>query len=218
MHHLRAIALVLVSILLLQPASADQNDPRLDELFARLQTVEDETAAAEITSHIWRLWRESRNAMVEEAMERGSRAIAANRLVRAERWFDQVIDMSPDFAEGWNQRATVRYLRGRHAESAADIRRTLLLEPRHFGALAGLGLVYMELGRDAAALDAFRRALAVNPHLSGARENIELLEQRRRESNARTDDGEREPGAGIARMQWSPGLTGEGRCHPIRYW
>lgn len=185
MHHLRAIALVLLSTLLpLQSGSADQNDPRLDELFARLQTVEDESMAAELTRDIWRLWRSSDNALVEEAMERGTRALAANRLVRAERWFDQVVEMSPDFAEGWNQRATVRYLRGRLAESAADIRRTLLLEPRHFGALAGLGLVYMELEREAAALDAFRRALAVNPHLSGARENLELLERRRREGNA----------------------------------
>lgn len=185
MRHLRAITLALLSALLpLQPASADQNDPRLDELFARLQTVEDETTAAELTRRIWRLWRTSDSALVEEAMERGARAIVANRLVRAERWFDQVVEMSPDYAEGWNQRATVRYLRERYAESAADIRRTLLLEPRHFGALAGLGLVYMELGRDAAALDAFRRALTVNPHLSGARENIELLERRRREGNA----------------------------------
>lgn len=185
MHHLRAIALVLLPVLLLSASAvADQTDPRLDELFARLQTVEDESTAAMLTRRIWRLWRSSDNALVERAMERGARALAANRLVRAERWFDQVVEMSPEYAEGWNQRATVRYLRGRHAESATDIRRTLLLEPRHFGALAGLGLVYMDLGRDEAALEAFRRALAVNPHLSGARENLELLKKRRREGNA----------------------------------
>lgn len=184
MRHLRAIALVLLSVLLSPlSAGADQNDPGLDELFERLQTVEDETTAAELTRRIWRLWRASDNELVEAAMQRGTRALAANRLVRAERWFDQVVEMSPEYAEGWNQRATVRYLRGRYAESAVDIRQTLLLEPRHFGALSGLGLVYMELGRDDAALEAFHRALAVNPHLAGARENIRLLEQRRRDGN-----------------------------------
>lgn len=185
MRRLRAITLGLLSALLSSTSAvADQTDPRLDELFARLQTIENENTAAEVTRRIWELWRASDNALVEAAMERGARALVANRLVRAEHWFDQVIDMSPEYAEGWNQRATVRYLRGRYAESAADIRRTLILEPRHFGALSGLGLVYMELGREAAALEAFRRALAVNPHLSGVRENIELLEQRRREGDA----------------------------------
>lgn len=185
MRHLRAIALVLLPVFLHAPsAGADQTDPKLEGLFERLQAVEDKDAAATLTRRIWRLWHKSDNALVEEAMERGTEALAARRLVRAERWFDQVVDMSPEYAEGWNQRATVRYLRGRYSESAADIHRTLLLEPRHFGALSGLGLVYMELGQDDAALKAFERALAVNPHLSGARENIELLRQRRREGNA----------------------------------
>ena len=180
----RATVALLASFLLAGTAAADQNDPRLDALFERLQTVENEAVAAQVTRRIWQIWRDSGNALVDAIMQRGSQALVANRLVRAERHFDQVVQMAPDYAEGWNQRATVRYLRGNFAASAADIRRTLLLEPRHFGALAGLGLVYMEVGRNAAALDAFRRALAVNPHLAGARANIELLERRMGEGNA----------------------------------
>lgn len=208
MHHLRAVALVtLTSLLAPIAAIADQTDARLDDLFTRLQAVEDESTAAELTRRIWTLWRASDNALVETAMERGARALAANRLVRAERWFDQVVEMAPEYAEGWNQRATVRYLRGNYAQSAADIRRTLMLEPRHFGALSGLGLVYMELGQDAAALDAFRRALRLNPHLSGVRENIERLEKRRRQGDARLRGNERR--AGDVRLQREAGLTGE---------
>lgn len=185
MRPLRATVVLAASLLLLPAtAAADQNDPRLDELFERLHQVDNEAVAAQVTRRIWQIWRESGNAVVDQIMEQGSQAMAANRLVRAERHFDQVVRMAPDYAEGWNQRATVRYLRGKFAASAADIRRTLLLEPRHFGALSGLGLVYMELGRDGAALDAFRRALALNPHLSGVRENIERLQQRMGEGDA----------------------------------
>lgn len=181
---MRATTLLLASLLLAAGAGADQNDPRLDELFERLQSVDDQAVAANLTRRIWEIWRDSENALVNTIMERGSQALATNRLARAERHFDQVVAMAPEYAEGWNQRATVRYLRGDFAASAADIRRTLQLEPRHFGALAGLGLVYMELGRDGAALEAFRRALAVNPHLAGARANIERLERRRGEGDA----------------------------------
>ena len=181
---MRASALLLALLLLPATAATDQNDPRLDGLFERLQRVEDQALAADLTRSIWRIWRASDNALVETVMERGASALAADRLARAEGYFDRAVEMAPDYAEGWNQRATVRYLRGDFAGSAADIRRTLLLEPRHFGALSGLGLVYMELGRDAAALEAFRRALEVNPHLSGARENIEMLQRRRREGDA----------------------------------
>ena len=184
MRFTRAPALLLLAVLLSVPAAADQSDPRLDGLFERLQTLEDEAVAAAVTRRIWQIWRAHDNALVEAVMERGAQALASNRLPRAEGYFDQVVQMAPEYAEGWNQRATVRYLRGRFAQSAADIRRTLMLEPRHFGALSGLGLVYMELGRDAAARDAFRRALAVNPHLSGARQNLELLKRRRGEGDA----------------------------------
>lgn len=180
----RIPALLLAALLLAPAAAADQTDPRLDPLFARLRAVEDPVVAAELTRRIWRIWRASGNALVDTVMDQGSRALANDRLLRAERYFDQVVAMAPDYAEGWNQRATVRYLRGRFAASAADIRRVLLLEPRHFGALAGLGLVYMELGRDAAAAEAFRAALAVNPHLDGARRNLERLQRRADGGNA----------------------------------
>lgn len=161
------------------PATADQDDPRLDELFARLQASESPAEVERLTRRIWTLWRAHESPAVSRAMDEAAAALAADRLARAQARLDRVVEMAPAYAEGWNQRATVRYLRGRFAESAADIRRVLALEPRHFGALEGLGLIYMELGLPDAALSAFERALAVNPHLPGARERSRMLRRER---------------------------------------
>ncbi|MGE0725130.1 MAG: tetratricopeptide repeat protein [Alphaproteobacteria bacterium] len=104
----------------------------------------------------------------EEAIipfRRGLAAMESGRLEDALALFDDVVAKAPDFAEGWNKRATVLYLLGRLRESAVDVARTLDLEPRHFGALAGLGLIRRTEGRDAEALAAFEQGLKVNPHM-----------------------------------------------------
>lgn len=160
------------------PAAADQTHPRLDVLFERLQETESATQGREITSRIWKLWRQTDDEVVAEAMERGAQALAVNDHERAVTIYSRVIERAPDYAEGWNKRATARYLLERYAAAAADIRRTLSLEPRHFGALAGLGLVYSEIGQPRAAIDAFERALEINPHLEGTRRNLEMVRER----------------------------------------
>jgi tetratricopeptide (TPR) repeat protein len=91
--------------------------------------------------------------------------------------FDQMVKYAPDFAEGWNKRATVYYMRGEYPESVADIERVLELEPRHFGALSGLGMIYEELDRKEQALRAFEAALQANPFLPGAKQQIEILKK-----------------------------------------
>ena len=89
--------------------------------------------------------------------------------------FNTVIEMRPDFAEGWNKRATLYYLVGEFERSIADVERTLALEPRHFGALSGLGLINMALERPVEALAAFEAALAVHPHMPNAKRMIKQL-------------------------------------------
>ena len=89
---------------------------------------------------------------------------------------NEVVILKPDFAEGWNKRATVYYLIDEYALSLADIRHVLALEPRHFGALSGLGLILKETGDKKHALDAFRKALAVHPYLTNARKVMEELQ------------------------------------------
>lgn len=178
MHRLSAMACLLLALVAPPPASADQNDPRLDELFSRLRAAEDRQAVDRLTRQIWRAWRSHEDPRVTLAMAQGGRAMAGREFARAEYHFGRAVELAPDYSEGWNQRATVRYLRGRFAQSAADIRRVLMLEPRHFGALEGLGLIYLELGQEQAALDTFERALRINPHLSGSRAQIERLRDR----------------------------------------
>ena len=94
------------------------------------------------------------------------------------RLLDAIVTISPEYAEGWNKRATVYYLLGRYEDSISDVEKTLVLEPRHFGALSGLGLIYNRLDEDAAALDAFERALKVNPHLGQAKQEVKRLRGR----------------------------------------
>ncbi|HEX9835384.1 MAG TPA: tetratricopeptide repeat protein, partial [Alphaproteobacteria bacterium] len=127
---------------------------------------------------IWTIWHVSGDETIDRMMAEGVNAMTFRDLDRALAVFDAMVGKAPNFAEAWNKRATVRYLRGEHRGSIADIERTLALEPRHFGALSGLGLVSLALGRDEAALEAFRRALAVDPYLPGAAERIRELEDR----------------------------------------
>jgi tetratricopeptide (TPR) repeat protein len=160
------------------PAPADQNDPRLGPLFAKLKATKDAREGARLTRAIWARWFDTENPAVKELIRRGQAHLRLRRIAIAAALFDRVVRIAPDYAEGWNRRATVRYLQGNYEGSLSDIARTLKLEPRHFGALSGRGLVLLKLGRDREALAAFRAALAVNPHLRAARINIHILRQK----------------------------------------
>ena len=174
MRWLAAAATLFVAV----PVLAAQDDPRLDALFGRLAVTEDPREVNVCETLIWSIWHESGDQRIEALLAQGLGAVEARSYDAAEKMFTAITERKPDFAEGWNKRATVRYMMGKHQGSIEDIEKTLELEPRHFGALSGLGLVYLALGRDADALAAFRRALAVHPHLPGTAEKIEELEQK----------------------------------------
>lgn len=91
--------------------------------------------------------------------------------------YTRVIAIDPDFAEGWNRRATIYYLMGEYDLSTQDVEKTLALEPRHFGALSGQGLIYLRQEKPARAVEYFRQALDVNPHMRNIRHNLESLEK-----------------------------------------
>lgn len=137
---------------------------RLDTLFAMLKTIKDEAEGDAVVAEIWQIWMQSGDAALDEAMQRAVLAMGHVPGL-ALPILDDIVARAPQWAEGWNKRATALFLLGEYDRSLADINRVLALEPRHFGALAGLGYIRMNQGESRQALAAMRRALAVNPFL-----------------------------------------------------
>jgi tetratricopeptide (TPR) repeat protein len=150
---------------------------RLDELFDRLKATQDEGEADTLVAQIWAEWLHSGTKELDERMEQAATLMDQGVLLLALPTFTYLIQSAPDWAEAWNKRATAYYLAGEHDLSLADIDRVLALEPRHFGALAGMGLIYMARGQYRDALAAYRRALAVNPFLKERFKLIPELER-----------------------------------------
>jgi tetratricopeptide (TPR) repeat protein len=173
---MRKLALALIWLLgLSSPTLADQTDPRLAGLFRALREAPDESAAAEVEASIWATWLQSGRASIDLLMTRGLAAQEAKDVVTAQALFDAVTELAPNFAEGWNRRASARREAGDLAGAVSDLERALALEPRHFGALLGLAAILEQEGQPRAALEAARRALALNPHLKAAEEKIRAL-------------------------------------------
>lgn len=147
---------------------------QLDALFDQLA---DETNPnwELVQAQIFRQWRQSGSASMDLLMNRALAAIEEDDYDTALVFLNDLVRLAPNFAEAWNQRATVHFLRRDYGRSVADIERVLSLEPRHFGALSGLGIIMDRLGNEAAALKAFRRVLEINPQMPGAREGVKRL-------------------------------------------
>ena len=171
----RLCYLVLFGISLCFCAMADQNDERLDTLFAALQDDMDVEERNRVEGEIRRIWHQSGRPDVDNLMVAGMRAMQMRLYGAALEIFDRVVETAPEFAEGWNKRATVHYLRDDLARSVQDIQRTLQLEPRHFGALSGMGLIFIEVGDDEGALKTYEEVIKINPYSPSARANVELL-------------------------------------------
>ena len=149
--------------------------PTLDELFERLRGAPTAGEAARAEQAIWECWLQIDDADAAEHLERGMQAMARRDWERALAAFDRLVATSPGFAEGWNKRATVHWLRGDHAASVRDIERTLALEPRHFGALSGLAMIHEAAGHTFEALDALDRLAEIHPRLPQLRERTAAL-------------------------------------------
>lgn len=155
---------------------AQARQQRLDELFGRLAAAKDEAEGEAIVGQIWEAWMQSGNAEVDQIMQRAVLVMGTVPAL-ALPILDDIVARLPQWAEGWNKRATVLFLLGEYERSLADIDRVLALEPRHFGALAGIGLIRMQQGESRQALAAFRRALAINPFLRERHGLIPALEK-----------------------------------------
>lgn len=148
---------------------------RLDALFVELQKP-DLSDPERVTSEIWIQWSRSGSPAMDLLFGRGQSAMAAGAPELAIAHFTALIDHAPEFAEGWNARATAYFQTGDLGPSVADIAKVLQLNPRHFGALAGLGMIFEELGRPEKALEVYQAALAVNPHMPDVLDAVKRLE------------------------------------------
>ena len=148
----------------------------LDRLFGQLHKADNEQGAKAIEQAIWRLWAQSGSPSADALLQQATRAMSANSHPVALRILDTIVEIKPDFAEAWNKRATIYYLERQFEKSLADIDVVLDLEPRHFGALSGLGMIRRQMGDQKGALEAFRRALIIHPHQSGAKRAVKELE------------------------------------------
>ncbi len=153
------------------PAAATQQG-RLDGLFSELSRERNEIAAGRIAESIQREWAKSGSDTVDLLMVHATRAMKNEKPDVALDLLDQVIMLEPGYAEGWNRRATVHFMLKDYAKSMADIARTLELEPRHFGALAGMANILRASGEDELALKAFQQALAVYPMMRAAQKAV----------------------------------------------
>lgn len=157
-------------------ASKPLGDMTMDELFAALADPASEARGRAAEKEIQRRWSRSGSATIDLLMSWAQQSLAAKEYGRALDFLDQVVMLKPDYAEGWNRRATVFYLQDDYGKALSDIEKVLILEPRHFGALAGIGTIFEELDRKADALAAFEKALAIDPYIDDdVRKSIEQL-------------------------------------------
>ena len=150
---------------------------RLDELFAQLSRTSRPSEARLVEGRIWSEWMLSGSATIDLMMGWAARAAQAGDHGVAFDYLDQIIVLVPDYAEAWNRRATLHFMRGDYDKSVRDIEQTLEREPRHFGALSGLGQIMIRRERPRLARDAFRRTLAVYPANRSAQEALARLEE-----------------------------------------
>jgi len=155
----------------------ERQENRLDALFGQLKRERNEAAAERIAGRIGEAWSNSGSASIDLMMGWSKTAMEAKKFDVALDFLDQVVTMRPAYAEGWNRRATVHFAMENYAKSMADINRTLELEPRHFGALAGMGQIMKNTGRKELALQAWQRVLDIYPMMRSAQAEVATLSE-----------------------------------------
>jgi tetratricopeptide (TPR) repeat protein len=156
-------------------SAAVAQTPALDDLFTRLSTAPADEAGR-IEREIWLEWSKSGSPAMDLLLQRGRDAMDAGDTAAAIEHLTALVDHAPDFAEGWNARATAYFMAGEYGPSIDDIARTLALNPRHFGALSGLGMIFEEIDRPEKALEVYRAALAIHPQMAGVLDSVKRLE------------------------------------------
>tara|TARA_B100000530_G_scaffold305059_1_gene228336 strand:- start:577 stop:1188 length:612 start_codon:yes stop_codon:yes gene_type:complete len=159
----KLLSIIIFLFLSTTSAKSDQNDPRLNNLFKKLNETENQEEISDLIKNIWDIWYEVDDPKVIEYFEKGIQAMRIRNYPLAVRFFNNLIEKDPNFAEAWNKRATVYFMMGDFDKSMQDIIKTLELEPRHFGALDGMGLIFIHQGQYQQAIDVYDKMLEIFP-------------------------------------------------------
>lgn len=158
-----------------QGTGGNDREARLDRLFDKLASAKSAEDAKRFEHTIDELWGRSGSDTADLLTLRAEELVAGEDQEGALKLLDAALQAKPDYAEGWNKRATLYFLRGDYVSAMSAIRETLRYEPRHYGAWAGLGRILEQTGDNRKALDAYRRALAIHPHLDGLKDEVDKL-------------------------------------------
>jgi tetratricopeptide (TPR) repeat protein len=159
------------------PSADAKPENRLDKLLGELKRERNEKAAERIAARIWEEWGHSGSASIDLMMTWSKTAMDGQKFDVALDFLDQVVTMEPSYAEGWNRRATVHFMMQNYSKSMADINHTLQLEPRHFGALSGMGQIMKNTGHNELALQAWQRVLDIYPMMRSAQNEVATLSE-----------------------------------------
>ncbi len=175
-HIVASVCGLLMALFVADGGRAQEGGADMEALFAELADPANPNWER-AQNQIMHEWSRSGSPAFDLLLSRGERAIEEGDLEAAIEHLTALTDQAPDFAEGWNARATAYFLAGRYGPSIADIQRVLALEPRHFGALDGLAMILQEIGRKEEALKALRASLAIHPHQESIEQAAEALER-----------------------------------------
>ena len=176
------ISILILSFLFISNANAKDRKSELDKLFSQLKNTKTLSSAQIVENKIQKIWSihpsdDRRGFRLTELLNQGSVLINRGELNKAYKLFTKIIAAESDWSEAWNKRATVLYLMNRYQYSLDDIKITLALEPRHFGALSGQALNYIELKQYEKAIQSYKAAQEIYPLLDSAKKMIPELEQ-----------------------------------------
>ena len=178
----KLLGVVVLSLLFFSNVNAEDRESELDKLFSQLKNSKNLSSAQILEKKIWEIWLihpsdDRRGFRLTELLNQGSRLMHMGELSKAYELFTKIIATEPDWSEAWNKRATVLYLMNRYQSSLDDIKVTLTLEPRHFGALSGQALNYIELKQYEKAIQSYRAAQKIYPALDSAKKMIPELQE-----------------------------------------
>ena len=178
----KILRILILSLFFFSNVNAEEKNNKLDKLFSELKNTKDLSSAQAIENKIWEIWSihpsdDRRGFRLTELLIQGTRLMNMRELSKAYELFTKVITVESDWAEAWNKRATVLYLMKEYESSLADIEITLVLEPRHFGALSGQALNYIELNLYEKAIESYKAAQKIYPLLDSAKKMIPELQE-----------------------------------------